>query len=388
MIYFLIFISMLFFTYFYRNNMEKSNRCFIIFFAILWILLSFRYGQGTDYFAYKQLMLNVDSVSDVIFNSNQIHSEVGFRFLYWVFGNNFELFIFVISSFEMIMLYIFINRYSVNKLFSLTLFFPIYYLVYYFSTIRQGFAISCFIGLLFPLLMKKDYKKYYMGILITSLFHSSSLVLILIPFISKLNLRKMIVLLFFSFAFGGILCLFFNFFPHAIFEKVAYYWQGKISVLSLIHRIVLFLIIFMYLLINKEALNELKEKNKKYFEQEMKILLIGLMCYFVMMGSPLIASRLMGYFEVFEIIIFPKLLNLMDVDLGKFKRKICILLEVSLVLIISFNCFKTIKTNLSQGNYKDNVNVLTYPYVSIFNKDKLWDYKNIDIYSKNEIVTE
>ena len=37
---------------------------------------------------------------------------------------------------------------------------------------------------------------------------------------------------------------------------------------------------------------------------------------------------------------------------------------------------KNINSYINQGNYYSDVNVLSYPYISIFNKDKLYEYRS------------
>ena len=376
MIYLSIFGIIGFFSFVTRNRKDLENKLFVFFLILLWLMLSFRYGQGTDYFNYKQLFYSINSLSDVIFNPNNVHSEIGFRFLYWLFGKNFEFFIFCISSFEMFMISIYIQKYSNNKMFSLFLFYPVYYLIYFFSALRQGFAIAFFVGLLYPLLVKKDYKFFLIGVLFLSLFHSSSLILIIIPFLLKIDMKKMFQLLVFSFFIGIFFCfLFDNSYVKdiAFLAKISNYWSGKISILALLNRLLYFSMIYIYLFLSKNYLSKIDDK--ELFEFDFKILNIGFLVYLILMGSPLIASRLMIYFQVVEIIFLGKLIFYRGFQLSTFKNYLCIFVKIIIILLIIMNCIKNVNANITQGNYKESTNIFNYPYVSIFNKDRIWDYK-------------
>ena len=43
---------------------------------------------------------------------------------------------------------------------------------------------------------------------------------------------------------------------------------------------------------------------------------------------------------------------------------------------------KNISSYIDQGKYKDFVSVFNYPYITIFNKDRIWEYRNTQIYNE------
>lgn len=184
---------------------ELGEKIYKILFGLLWLILALRYGQGTDFFAYQYIFERCNSFDGVIANRYQLHSEIGFRFICFLFQGNYALFIFCISTFEMIMLKRFLDRYSQDKLLSLALFFPTFYLTYYFSALREGLVISLFIGVILETIEKKEWKKFVVFTIIAMLIHSVAVVLFVIPFWIKIEIKDSYVIIAFSLIIGFIL---------------------------------------------------------------------------------------------------------------------------------------------------------------------------------------
>ena len=102
----------------------------------MWLILCIRYGQGSDYFSYHDLFEKFSDFNVALYNPNDEHGEIGFRLLCAIFPFRYQWFIIAVSTFEMWMLHRFIKYYSKNPLLTLFLFYPTYYLTYYFSIIR------------------------------------------------------------------------------------------------------------------------------------------------------------------------------------------------------------------------------------------------------------
>lgn len=364
---YLLILLILFVSYLVNIKYRSVEKyMYPILLVILWALLFFRYGQGTDYFAYNYILKNSASLSDIINNPNNVHSEIGFRMLCIFFNKNFTLFIMFVSTFEMVMLHRFIDRYSDNKLLSLLLFYPTIYMTYFFSALRQGIVIAIFIGFLFRYLEEEEWKKYYILTLVAISMHTVAVVLLFVPLIDKIKEEYFVKGMIVAVVMGllmvtppGVAIL--NMVP-----QMSYYAQPSISIFALGERVVCGACIGGLFWANyvKFKDNEVAKWIKIYF--------VGIGIYFLFIGFPLIASRFMIVFKVLEIIIFPRLFS----ECSKFRNGVLgIILGITLLMTV-----KNISSYISQGDYYDDVNVINYPYVSIFNKDNIWEYRDKNQY--------
>lgn len=94
--------------------------------------------------------------------------------------------------------------------------------------------------------------------------------------------------------------------------------------------------------------------------------------YVLTMKSMTISTRMTLYFKIFEIILIPNIVMNLLKNNKKFKA---LQLYGASMLIVAVLLVKTLNAFLDEGYYKDHVNVIKYPYVTIFNKDRLWDFK-------------
>ena len=172
-------------------------------FWIIGFMLAFRYGQGTDYFAYYDTFKWMRS--DLVFNFTS-HTEVGwnlFNFLIKIAGLPFEVLVFIVSVVEMICIKKFIERYckSYNAL-ALSLLYPAVILFYLFSALRQGLVISVFLGFMLQYLESMEYRKYICITLLMSTIHIVSIAyLILVPVMKRekfINLQRLEIIKIFS----------------------------------------------------------------------------------------------------------------------------------------------------------------------------------------------
>lgn len=357
-----------FFSIFSNKVKDKAYKPLLI---MLWLFLGLRYGQGTDYFGYKYIFDNIDSLYDVIYNPWKIHSEIGFRLLCYLF-NSFELMVFVISSFEIYMLHRFLKRYSCNKILSLVLFYPTCYLTYYFSALREGIVIALFIGVLINLVEEKKWKKYTIGVLIAASIHSVALILLVIPLIVNLNENYYIVIINLSLLIGIILST--GYFHDILIripligDKLGSYLVSSVFFIALAERIVSYFLIYEFLV--KEYSENKKEKvgcTRLLF----RLYTFGTAIYFCTMCMPLVSSRINILFKVIEIVLVTRVSNT--------SRQKSILIAAFIVISI-FMTIKNINSYIVQGNYSDSVGILNFPYVTIFNKDDIYTFRSYDYY--------
>ena len=356
---------------FFSTIYKKNNKIiYFIFVAILIILSMFRYGIGTDYIAYLNYYKNnsVGVINSIRFDN---HMDIGYRILMGIskkLGISFEGFIMIIS-FIMIALvsYIIINN-SKNRILSLFVFYSVYYQIYINSAIRQGIALSIFIYAFYKYLKNGKNKKYIISIIFAALFHKSILITLIIVLIN----RKI------EFLFQKTkLNIFFLFIAIAIFlfkgERLFVtlfnigYKTQEVNILAILLRVIILMFI-IYLYINSE------ENSVGNFEKlQIYLIYIGLVIYFIFCRIN-IMSRLIEYFSIIEVILIPNLLSyLKGINLSK--RIICVAFYI---VICSSIYIKDTKSFLEQGSYFSK-NILDYKYISIFIKDEIYLYRNINI---------
>ncbi|MBP1889167.1 hypothetical protein J2Z53_000748 [Clostridium moniliforme] len=356
---------------FFSTIYKKNNKIIYFIFASIFIILSmFRYGIGTDYIAYLNYYKNnsVGVINSIRFDN---HMDIGYRILMGIskkLGISFEGFIMIIS-FIMIALvsYIIINN-SKNRILSLFVFYSVYYQIYINSAIRQGIALSIFIYAFYKYLKNGNNKKYIISIIFAALFHKSILITLIIVLIN----RKI------EFLFQKTkLNIFFLFIAIAIFlfkgERLFVtlfnigYKTQEVNILAILLRVIILMFI-IYLYINSE------ENSVGNFEKlQIYLIYIGLIIYFIFCRIN-IMSRLTEYFSIIEVILIPNLLTyLKGINLSK--RIICVAFYI---VICSSIYIKDTKSFLEQGSYFSK-NILDYKYISIFNKDEIYLYRNMNI---------
>lgn len=356
---------------FFNEKKKIADEVYKILLILLWVMLALRYGQGTDYFGYYFIHSRNQTFFEAIYNSHQTHSEVGFRILCWIFKDNFTYLIIFISTIEMIMLHRFINLYSTNRRLSLLLVYPTIYLTYFFSAIREGLVISIFVGLMIDCIDKKKYKTYCLLAMLCCTIHTVSVLLFIVPLIDKINTKKMIHIAWIAFAFGIISWVFrfYSFIRYIpVIGKMINISSPQMSVTALLERLIMFiLVIFMF----SGYENDDDQKIKILFN----IYSLGIICYFLLLSFPLVSSRSAILFKVVEIVLLPILYS--NSSIKQKDKQIVILIAVIISLVMTV---KNINSYISQGYYNSDINALTYPYVSIFEKDDIWKYRSSNIY--------
>ena len=363
--YIAIYVLLLIATIISRDRKFNEKNIYRVSLITLWLILGFRYGQGTDFFGYQNLWKAASSNYDyyVTFTAN---NEFGFYMLCHVFNENYSLFIFLIASFEMLMLNRFIQRYSEDWMFSLLLFFPTFYLTYYFSAIRQGITLALFLGLMVEMLEKKEWKKYIIFCVIAASIHIVALVLFIMPIILKLSEKKIMIMIVICIVVGIVFCTSFGrrlliSIPYLGMRLSSYIHTYSFSIVGLIERVTVYICILLIFYNVKNKITDTKIVNW------IKIYSIGIGMYFLCMPFSTLSSRMIIFFKAFEIVIIPYLLL--------FKSRYRKLIYTFMIILTTVMTIKNISSYIKQGNYNDRVNVLNYPYISIFDKDELWKYK-------------
>ncbi|MEG0773176.1 EpsG family protein [Clostridium sp.] len=377
MFYIIVFLILGYFSYSEFRGREYKYTSFTVVSAFITLIAFMRYGEGTDYFGYMFNYYITPSVFDFpTAFSNGVHGEIGFivlSSLFRTFNISFEVFAGVMALCSMVLVCRFIKKYSKMPITSLTIFYVLYYLVYIFSGIRQGLAIAIFIGIGIDLYKKDKYKEFIILILFTATIHSSVLVTLLILPLTKYKVSYKfyagIIALAALIMVSKVDLMLINLLPEFISSKVLIYWgEGSISMLAFANRATVLLLILFY------SFGEQEDENVALFK---KIYIIGFILYLVTIKSMTISSRISLYFKVFEIILIPNIIINLIKNAKRFKA---IQLLGFTTIIISALLLKTLNAFLGEGDYLEHLSAIRYPYVSVFNKEKIWEYRRMDIH--------
>ncbi|MDR0965074.1 MAG: EpsG family protein [Myxococcales bacterium] len=359
--YWLLFsVILIFFIIDYIRKTNSSAFYYLSLFSLT-ALLCFRFGQGTDYPNYQELYQ---------FPS---HGEWGYRFLTMFLrdlGVSFPTFIFFISLVQCALIHKAISRYSCNRNFSLFLLYPTIYLTYFFSGIRQGLVIAVFLGIMLPLLEKRSFIKYIFFCLFMSLFHTVALILLPLIFIHRLKVNLLLILMFISLILGiinqilpfGIVIG--NFFAEPL-DLEREFRATQSYTLAFLERVLMCFIV-TFIVVSKDSEFRKNDSDILLF----KVYLFGFFVFMLFSANNLIASRFGILFKSVEIFLLP-LITLKTIKLRHaFAVTICVFCFIL--------TWKNITSYISQGDYFKNVTVLNYPYISVFNKEEILEYRDYD----------
>lgn len=287
---------------------RKKNSIFKI--LSIWVLILFiglRNNVGYDYANYEnmhKILASLNFKGMLAFNS----AELGYILLNRIISN-FTLLLLLIAIFNIEVKYIFLKKMSIYPYFSLFMYLSYGLLDLEFGKIRTAIATTFVIIAIYNL-KNKQIKKYIFMIIIGSLFHKSLLLIILFYCIpNKILTRYKYICIFIS-------CYILRIFSENIFLKItknfdyiynkllyyAYLNQGNNYLfLGLNASLILRIIIFLYLLTNKNILDKFEKKL-------LNIYFVGI-CFYVIFSSIPELTRISNYYRIVEIILIPAILN-------------------------------------------------------------------------------
>ena len=381
----LLFVILLLFSFlefFGKNNKIVAKSIFIL----MLFMVIFRYGQGTDYFNYIYLFnYTADNFESALLNKDFsiVTQEISFAALsyIWIKVLHFtpESLTALYSFISFLLVWLFIKKFSLKPITSLLFFYCTFFLIYPFSAIRQSVCISIFIFFLIPYLQSKNYLKYYMISILLFTFHYSSIILFIIPIVNSIKNYKITqVYIISSIAF--IIGLLFYQFLFPFFSAIDII-AGKINVytekvtldfISLFLRIMLFVFVLQtWKIFERNSIRDLF----------LKIYILGFLLYLIFMASSLISSRINVYMRYIEMIL------LVDFLVYFFFKKWNRIISYSFIIaIMTVLHIKNINSFIDQGPYYSEVNIINYPYVSVFNKEKIIETRSIPSYYEQYVL--
>ena len=193
------------------KNLNVKNRdiylvgaCYL-FFVLIFVVSSLRYGVGSDYFSYKNIF-DYDALTEPLFSVviylTKLLNGSYYLFVAIIFCISFGVKLFVFSKL----------CYKKGLFLSLMLFCSFYYVAYEMNAMRQGIALSFSLLAVYYVYIEKKIL-YWITCLVAFCFHYTALVFIPFYFLLRIKLSKRSALLFcilcailsFNNAFGVII---------------------------------------------------------------------------------------------------------------------------------------------------------------------------------------
>lgn len=363
----------------YMNKRYEKTSLIVFFF--LFLFSSFRYSLGSDYFSYAYIY-EVMPYNILKATTSGIHSEVGFKFLIVLCKNLGIGYPFFLSLVSLLVLFLFgkvIVKESKYPLVSIQIFYSTYYLIYLNSSIRQAIAMGIVFYSFHQFYLRNRHKEFIGSVIIATSIHVTALFILLIYismfFYKEIIIEKKYKIIKLSLIVYSLTVIILNVtdIPYFIFitifniRRLETYFTSNISLLSLFSKLLFFIIISLIYFYNKKNNTE---TIKKYYI----VYVTGMLVYFLSMSAP-ISSRILEYFTMFEVMLIPWVIFYKKINRQKMNVYGIITFLLLILLVKDLNSFTYQENYVKKG-------MMNYRYFTIFNKEKIHEYKEIDIYLK------
>ena len=321
----------------------KNRICMSGLFTLLFLPLFFRIDTGNDYPTY------IERFHDIV-RGNYVVTEKGFniivKFIYWFCNQEAYIYVFGFFAFFTVLFFL-ISIYRQSEDFKMSFFLFMTLGLYFqcFNTVRYYFALSL---VLFAMeyAVKKDYFKFVVIILIASLFHKSSLLVLPIYILAGINWKRIAVILVTIFSLTGFIFkkqyikLLLILYPSYL-EETEYINEGGLSIINILRCLIILALCLYYY---EDAVRDNK-KNRFYFYLNYAALIAYSCFYFI----PFV-SRIGYYMNICHILLLPSLIK--EIKNDKQKKVIKVLVYTAGVVY-----FMVFLVKMAPGDY---VKILPY----------------------------
>lgn len=340
-------------------------------FAVAAVCLCFRFGQGTDYVAMHAIYNTIPTVIDL--SQGYIcgfFPEIGWRLicaLFKAFGAPFWIFTMALGLLDMLLVHRFLKKYVPMKTAGLFLLYPVLFIVYMISGLRQGLAMCIFLGILVPFYLEKKWVRYVIGVLIAGCFHKVSYVWLVLPAAYYLPVGVMFVLA--ALAAAGGLILQIPAVEQLIVSLVPVYHVEQFlleegpSLFALGERVLSFAVLTLLYLWRRKKDGAVDSRTELFW----KAYMCGTCFYLLLCGNAYYASRYAVVFKILECAVLASLIV-------KRERTVCAAAAFFFALTLVMG-YKNLNAMISEGEYTEpGLSVLNFPYVSVFNRDAIEEH--------------
>lgn len=292
---------------------------FLVCYALMIIFPAFRpVGMDRDSNNYAKFINDFVNSGYTIKNPG---AETSFYVIAWIssklFKNPVRGVLVIYAFVGLIVKFIAITRYSVNRFISLIVYLGFFYVVQDFNTIRASVSTGIFL-LAFNDIKEQKFFKYLIKISIASLFHASALVLIFFYFVNKKNIKNKL----YALIFIGIVLDFTNL-NYKFIELAARYASGFVG-----QKLNFYMTYPNYIIVSKMRLifnlglavilyvceKMIGKDIEKQLEVYLNILKASVAFFFLANGMPVLAGRVSEMTSIYIVLLIPAFLKKIKKD--------------------------------------------------------------------------
>lgn len=356
---------------------QYEKKIYWLCWGVMTAVLCLRYGQGTDYVTYEAIYATIPTVIDL--SKGYIcgfYPEIGWRLIsafFKILDAPFWVFTMVLGLVETLLLHRFLKKYVPMRTVGLFMSFPVLYIVYMVSGLRQGLAMCLFLGVVLSFYMEKKWIQYIIGVLIAGCFHKVGFTWLVLPIAYYIPVWGMAVLAGLATLTGCILQIsaveqfVVNLLP--VYHVKQFLLNNDISVFAVGERIFTFIVLFgLYLWLKKN-----KDTIDENAELLLKVYMCGVCFYMLMFENSYYASR---YAVIFKIVECAVLVMLIKEKTVIQKTVFSFFLVITLVM-----GYKNLKAMITDNYCYANadVEVWDFPYVSVFHKEEINEHMEYEL---------
>ena len=339
------------------------------------LMAIFRFGQLGDYFTYYYLYQNPIASRDLIF--------ILYAYLFKIFGLGYQFFLTVTELIIFALAFPFFYRTCKGSLISLFLFYTYTFMVCPMSALRQAICLSLLLYS-YSLLVEKKKIKFFIIVGIGSFIHLSFFTAFLIGWLYDKKIYNKPVFLFVIFFASFIMLSGIDLTAsiRGLFDNRSVQGDASSSFDNLFQLGLRLILVFPLLLFKPPYGTD------GYYSKA--ICVIGFVLYCVLSSNILVAGRIEYFFRTFLCLFVADLSlrlkpQMADLDNTNSYRGIYISMRrivLSLFVFVHVALFfKNIDGFISQGNYREGITVLNFPYISIFEKSDIDTYTDMNKYN-------
>lgn len=352
--YYIILYGLIILSLYEIGTGKKVIFLFNCFYLLLSFVAIFRYGQLADYFAYSYLYYSpeVMATKELLF---YLLSKA-FRYI----GFDYTIFSAFISGAIMLLSYPFFRKICRASAISLLVFYAYIFQMCVMGAVRQGICVALLLYLYYCYKEKGANWFLFGGVwLFGCLIHLSFVFAIFIPLAMKLSYynRKVIFLI-------VPVVIIIAFIGFDLTNMLLPFLRAKASDYSdIAGQSVVFQVILRTLLILPLLIFYPRQETDGYYAKG--ICIVGFFLYCIAAGNNFMAGRIEYYYRVFYCLIAA------TISMAVMNRKIKQILLLYIVVLHTFIWFKNIDFAIENGNYRNDVTIFNFPYISIFDKSEI-----------------
>lgn len=324
-------------------NKLTTRTIFIVITVVLILFSAFKpIGFDKDSYAY---LFDLNNLTSAIFTREYSFIVVGRFINYFLNGNVFYLFLFYALLSISLKMYC-IYKYSANKFFSILIYLFLFYFIQDVTQIRVGLA-TAFLLLAYADICEKRYTGFFIKGIMAVFFHYQAILIFLIYFFNKLNLKLCFLIMMFSFVvfnfFGDkfknlIIYILSKMNLEVISNKVEFYYNSaeydvnsNFGLFQLFYLGILFCYLLVFLI--KKNVNDRDLIN-------LKVMCMTISVYFILSFNSVFALRVFEFFATLLVLILPMFSRL-------FKPSFVPMLVILIVCFIYYMSAVSDKLNFS-----------------------------------------